>query len=154
MTPLGVLSAVGAVQQLRATVNGWSHRITVSAIYGVVALVLAAIAIAFLGVALFFALAEIMSPVAAAAIVAAVLLVLAAIAALLARHAIQRGRSGSSATKVPVPLAAQRGDAMGIAGLGAIDPNVLYALAAGLVGGLLATQLRSPAARADSKRPD
>jgi hypothetical protein len=155
MTPFAVLSAVGAVQQLRATVNGWSRRITMAAIYGIVALVLAAIAVAFLAAALFFALAEVMSPIAAAAIVAAVLLVLAAIAALLAQHAIQRGRGGTGA-KLPVALpGTERSEMMRAVGnLGSIDPNTLYALAAGLVGGLVAAQLRSRNARAEDKRAD
>lgn len=153
MTPLAVLSAVGAVQQLRATVNGWSRRITIAAVYGVVALVLAAIAIAFLAAALFFALAEVMSPIAASAVVAAVLLVLAAIAALLAQNAIQRGRGGTGA-KLPAALSGgQPGQAMGAIGnLGSIDPNTLYALAAGLVGGLVASQLRPRNTRVEIKR--
>jgi hypothetical protein len=153
MTPFAVLSAVGAVQQLRATVNGWSRRITVAAIYGVVALVLAAIAIAFLAAALFFALAEVMSPIAASAIVAAVLLVLAAIAALLAQNAIQRGRGGTG-TRLPATLSgAQQNNALrAIGNLSSIDPNTLYALAAGLVGGLLASQLSSRNTRAEIKR--
>lgn len=155
MTPFTVLSAVGAVQQLRATVNGWSRRITVAAIYGVIALVLVAIAVAFLGAALFFALAEVMSPVAASAVVAAVLLVLAAVAGLLAQHAIQRGRAGTGA-KVPMALpGTQRNDLLGAATrLGSVDPNTLYALAAGLVGGLVAAQLRSRATQAENKRQD
>lgn len=154
MTPFAVLSAVGAVQQVRATVNGWSRRLAVAGIYGIVAFVLAAIAIAFLAAALFFALAEVMSPVAASAIVAAVLLVLAAIAALLAQNAIHRGRGGTTGTKLPAALSGgQPNQAMGAIGnLGSIDPNTLYALAAGLVGGLVASQLRPRNTRVEIKR--
>jgi hypothetical protein len=151
MSPFAVLSAVGAMQQLRATVNGWSHRIATAAAYGVVAFVFAAIAIAFFAAALFFALAEVMSPIAASAIVGAALLVIAVIAALLARHAIQRGRGGSALPATA--MASQRGDMLGaVGGLGSIDPNTLYALAAGLVGGLVATQLLSRNTRVEVKR--
>lgn len=155
MSPFAVLSAVGAVQQLRATVNGWSRRVTHAAAYGVVAFVFAVIAIGFLAAALFFALADGLSPVAAALVVAAVLLVLAAVAGLLARHAIHRGRGGTG-SQLPAALpAARRDDMSGAIGtLAGVDPHTLYALAAGLVGGLIATQLRSRGARAEAKRSD
>ena len=153
MSPFAVLSAVGAMQQLRATVNGWSHRIGTAAAYGVVAFVFAAIAIAFFAAALFFALAEVMSPIAASAIVGAALLVIAVIAALLARHAIQRGRGGTGSALPATAMAGQRSDMLGaVNSLGSIDPNTLYALAAGLVGGLVATQLLSRNTRVEIKR--
>lgn len=146
MTPFSVLKAVGTVQQLRATLNGWSHRITMAAAYSTAAFILAAVAIGFLAAALFLALADAMSPVAAAAIVAVVLFVLATIAALLARHAIRRGRGGTG-TKLPaLAPATGRGEL-----LGGVDPHTLYALAAGVVGGLIATQLRSRGTRVEAK---
>ncbi len=146
MTPFAVLTSVGAVQQFRATINGWSHRLAVAGVYGVVAFVLAVLAIGFLAAALFFALVDSTSPVIAALIVAVTLLVLATAAALLARHAIRRGRGGTGsrlpAAQPSIPLSAA----------GGIDSNALFALAAGVVGGLIATQLRSRTARAEEKR--
>lgn len=146
MTPYAVLTSLGAVQQLRATINGWSHRLTVAGVYGVIAFVLVVLAVGFLATALFFALLDSTSPVIAALIVAVVLLVLGAVAALLARHAIRRGRGGTG-SRLP---AAQPLGSLGAAG--GLDSNTLFALAAGVIGGLIATQLRSRPTRTEEKR--
>jgi hypothetical protein len=154
MSPLAVLSALGTIQQLRATVNGWSHRISQASMFGGGAFVLGLVALIFLGVTLFFALADVMPPVAAAAIVTGLFLLLAAGAALLARHAIKRGRGGTRMPTV-VPTAVTGHDPLlsAAGALSAIDSRTLFALGAGLIGGLLATQLRARAARPDI-RPD
>jgi Putative Actinobacterial Holin-X, holin superfamily III len=146
MTPFAVLTSVGALQQFRATINGWSHRLAVAGVYGVVAFVFAVIAIGFLAAALFFALVDSTSPVIAALIVAVVLLALATGAGLLARHAISRGRGGTG-TRLP---AAQPLSPLGA--VGGLDTNTLFALGAGIVGGLIATQLRSRGVRAEVKK--
>jgi hypothetical protein len=146
MSPLAILGAVGTVQQLRATVNGWTRRLSLASAYGVVALVLALVALMFLGLTLFLVLADTVSPVAAAGIVAAVFVLLALIAGLLARHAVKRGRGGTG-TQLAVPAAATAAThdpMLAAAGtLASIDPRMLLALGAGLVGGLLATQLKA-----------
>lgn len=146
MTPFAVLTSVGAIQQFRATLNGWSHRLAVAGVYGVVAFVFVVLAVGFLAAALFFALVDHTSPVIAALIVAVVLLALGTAAALLARHAVRRGRGGTG-SRLP---AAQPLSPMGA--IGGVDSNTLFALAAGVIGGLIATQLRSRAARAEDKR--
>jgi hypothetical protein len=145
MSPLSVLGALGTVQQLRASVNGWSHRISIASIFGVAALVLGLVALIFIATALFFVLADALSPVAAAGIVAAVFLVLAIIAGLLARRAITRGRAGTSkpAAALASPLVGHDPLISAANALSAIDSRTLFALGAGLIGGLIATQLRA-----------
>jgi protein-S-isoprenylcysteine O-methyltransferase Ste14 len=146
MSPLAILGAVGTVQQLRASVNGWSRRLAHASAYGLVAFVLVLVALIFLGMTLFFVLADTISPAAAAGAVAAVFVLLAAVAGLLARHAVRRGRGGTG-TQMAVPAAAAaatRDPMLSAAGtLASIDPRMLLALGAGLVGGLLATQLKA-----------
>jgi hypothetical protein len=145
MSPLTVLGALGTVQQLRASVNGWSHRISVASIFGAAAFVLGLVALIFIATALFFALADRLSPVAAAGIVAAIFLVLATVAGLLARHAIKRGRAGTAKpAALAAPLGGHHDPLLSAAGmLSSLDSRTLFALGAGLIGGLLATQLRS-----------
>jgi hypothetical protein len=156
MSPLAVLSAIGTVQQLRASVNGWSRRLSQASAYGLAAFVLGLVALIFLGLALFLVLADTISPAAAAAVVAAVFVLLAAVAGLLARHAIRRGRGGTgTGTSVALPAAAAAtGDPMLAAAtsLGGVDPRTLLALGAGLVGGLIAAQLRTRSARAETRQ--
>lgn len=156
MNPLAVLGALGTVQQLRATVNGWSHRISVASMFGIAALVLGLVALVFLGVVLFFALADVLPPIAAAAIVAGVFLLLAVIAALFARHAIKRGRSGAATSATPAALAAPLAGhdplLSAASALKGLDSRTMLALGAGVIGGLLATQLRARAAR--TERPE
>ena len=151
MNPLAVLGALGTVQQLRATVNGWSHRISVASMFGVAALVLGLVALVFLGVALFFVLADALPPVAAAAIVAGVYLLLAVVAGLLARHAIKRGRvgTGTPATALAAPMASHDPLLSAAGALSGLDSRTLFALGAGVIGGLLATQLRSRKTRTE-----
>ena len=149
MSPFTVLSALGTFQQLRATIHGWSHRISLAAIFGGVAVVLGLVGLVFLGFTLFLALGDAMSPVAAAAVVTVVFLVVAAVAGFLARHAVMRGRGGTGMhASSPAPAAALTHDPMATAvnALSGVDSRTLFALGAGLVGGLLATQLRSRSA--------
>ena len=153
MSPLAILSAVGTVQQLRATVNGWSRRLALASAYGFVAFVLALAALLFLGATLFLLLADSMSPAAAAAVVMAVFLVLAIVAGLLARHAIRRGRGGTGMhAALPAPVAAADPMMAAASSLGGIDPRTLLALGAGLVGGLIAAQLRSRSNRTETRQ--
>lgn len=144
MTPFAVLSGLGTLQQLRATAQGWSRRLVAASIYGVVALIFALVTIVFLGLALFFWLSDMVSPVSSAIIVAIVMVVLAGIAGLLARHAIRRGRGGTGSA---LPAATHADDLLG-AGL---NTNTLFALGAGLVGGLIAAQLRNRSSRKSDK---
>lgn len=152
MSPFTVLTALGTAQQLRASINGWSHRISLAAMFGVAAFVLGLVALIFLAIMLFLALSDALSPVAAAGIVTAIFVVLAVIAGLLARHAITRGRGGTGlqARALATPPAA---DPIGAAAtaFGAADPRLLLALGAGLIGGLLATQLRARGSAAKSR---
>jgi hypothetical protein len=153
MNLFSVLGALGTVQQLRATVNGWSHRISVASMFGVAALVLVLVALVFLGVCLFFALADALPPVAAAAIVAGVFLLLAVIAGLSARYAIKRGRGGTAKpAAMAAPLTGHDPLLSAASALSNIDSRTLLALGAGVIGGLLATQLKSRTSRAT--RPD
>jgi hypothetical protein len=154
MSPLTVLGALGSVQQLRASINGWSHRISLASIFGAAAFVLGLVALIFLALTLFLALSNVLSPVAAAAAVTLLFAVLAAIAGFLARHAITRGRGGTgTAVAAPAaPLAAQDPMLSAVNALGAVDSRTLLALGAGLIGGLLATQLRARAARPDIRQ--
>lgn len=153
MSPLTVLGALGTVQQLRATVNGWSHRISVASMFGVAALVLGLVALIFLGVMLFFALADVMPPIGAAAIIAGLFLLLAIVAALLARHAIRRGRGGTGTAAALTASTAGNNPLLSAAGaLSGLDSRTMLALGAGILGGLLATELRSRTAR--TTRPE
>jgi hypothetical protein len=118
--------------------------------FGVAALVLGLVALVFLGVALFFVLADALPPVAAAAIVAGVYLLLAVVAALFARHAIKRGRGGTGTpAALAAPLAGHDPLLSAAGALSGLDSRTLFALGAGLIGGLLATQLRSRATRTE-----
>ena len=156
MNPFAVLSALGTVQQLRASVNGWSHRISVASLFGVAALVLVLVALVILGVALFFALADTLPPIAAAAIVAGVFLVLAIIAGLFARYAIKRGRgSGKAPAALAAPLTGHDPLLSAASALKGLDSRTMLALGAGVIGGLLATQLRARTARTErsAERP-
>src|SRR3954470_24696690 len=65
MNLLSVLSAVGTVQQVRASAQGWSRRLALVALYGGVALVFVIVAVAFLAAALFIWLTDRMAPVGA-----------------------------------------------------------------------------------------
>jgi hypothetical protein len=156
MNPLTVLGALGTVQQLRASVSGWSHRISLASIFGAACLVLGLVALIFLAMTLFLALSDVLSPVAAASAVTLLFVILAAIAGFLARHAIMRGRGGTrtrAAVPAPAaPLAAQDPMLSAVNALGAVDSRTLLALGAGLIGGLLATQLRARAARPDIRQ--
>jgi hypothetical protein len=144
MSPFTVLTALGTVQQLRASINGWSHRVSLAAMFGGAAFVLGLVALIFLAITLFLALSDALSPVAAAGIVTALFVVLAVIAGLLARRAITRGRGGTG-LQARAPATLPAADPIGVAAtaFGAADPRLLLALGAGLVGGLLATQLRT-----------
>jgi|GEM_PF-2305776 Protein of unknown function (DUF1469). len=144
MTPFAVLSGLGVLQQFRATLNGWVRRLTTAGAYGGVAFTLVIAAIVFLGAALFLWLAENMSPPLAALIVAFVLLVLAALAVALARHAVNHGRHDQ---RSPVPMAGLDTDLAKV--LGGANMGLAYAVIAGLIGGLLATQMRSRKSKSD-----
>jgi hypothetical protein len=150
MSPLTVLTALGTVQQLRATINGWSRRISRAAGFGAAAVLLGLVALIFLGITLFLALSDSLSPVAAAGIVTALFVMLAIIAGLLARHAVTRGRGGTglqtqaSVTADPVSATLNT--------LGTADSRTLLALGIGLIGGLLAMQL-ARGSRSDSRKP-
>jgi hypothetical protein len=154
MSPLTALGALATVQQLRASVNGWSHRISLASIFGAACLVLGLVALIFLAMTLFLALSDVLSPVAAAGAVTLLFVILAAIAGFLARHAITRGRGGTS-TAVPAsatPLVAQDPMLAAVNALGAVDSRTLLALGAGLIGGLLATQIRAKTTRPDIRQ--
>jgi hypothetical protein len=152
MSPLAVLSAIGTVQQLRATLNGWSRRISHASIYGLTAFVLALVALVFLAATLFLLLADVMPPAASAAVVTAIFLLLAVVAGLLARRAIRRGRGGTGMQTLPAPVAAHE-PLQAVAGsIGGIDPRTLLALGAGLIGGLIAAQWRTRSVRAESRQ--
>ena len=146
MSPFAVLSALGTFQQLRASINGWSHRISLAAIFGGAAVVLGLVALVFLGFTLFLALSDAVSPVAAAAVVTIAYLILAAVLAFLARHAVTRGRGGTgmrAPAAAPATALANEPALAAMNALSGIDSRTLLALGAGLIGGLLATQLRS-----------
>jgi hypothetical protein len=152
MNPLAVLGALGTIQQFRASLNGWQHRISVASMFGAAALVLVLVALLFLGVALFFVLADTLPPVAAAAIVAGVFLVLAIVAGLFARHAIKRGRAGTGTpVATAAPLAGHDPLISAAGALSGLDSRTMLALGAGVIGGLLATQLRARTARTERR---
>ncbi|HEX2116008.1 MAG TPA: phage holin family protein [Alphaproteobacteria bacterium] len=152
MSPLAVLSAIGTVQQLRATLNGWSRRVSHASIYGFAAFVLGLVGLVFIAATLFLLLADVMPPAAAAAAVAGLFVVLAIGAGLLARHAIRRGRGGTGTQTLPAPVVAHD-PLQAVAGsLGGIDPRTLLALGAGLAGGLIAAQWRTRAVRTESRQ--
>jgi hypothetical protein len=153
MSPLAVLSALGTFQQLRASLSGWSHRISLASIFGAAAFVFGLVTFIFLAMTLFLALSDSMSPVAAAAVVTLIFLILAVVAGFLARHAIRRGRGGTGMHASASPPALTH-DPMTTAAnaLSGIDSRTLLAVGAGLIGGLLATQLRSRSSRTGIKQ--
>lgn len=143
MSPFTVLGALGMVQQLRASINGWSHRVTQASIFGAVAVVFGLVALIFLAVTVFLALSDALPPVAAAAVVSLLFIVLAAVAGLLARHAIKRGRGGTGQAPVVAPVVTPDPMLTAMNALSSVDSRTLFALGAGVIGGLLATQLRA-----------
>jgi hypothetical protein len=154
MSPLTVLGALGTVQQMRASLHGWTHRLSLASVFGAAAFVLGLVGLIFLGITLFLALSDTLSPVAAAAIVAGLFIVLAVVAGLLARYAITRGRGGTGhhgpAPAAPLLTADPMVTAMNA--LSGVDSRTLFALGAGLIGGLLATQLRGRTSRPDLRQ--
>lgn len=144
MNPLLAASALSTFQQWRATAQGWSHRLALAGAYGLVAFVLVLTVVNFVAVALFIWLADLVPAPVAALIVAIVFALLAGLAALLARHAIKRGRGGTGSKLPALP-----GPEQALNVLGGANTGLVTAIVAGVIGGLVSSQLR---ARAQPKR--
>jgi len=78
--------------------------------------------------------------------------VLAIVAGLFARHAIKRGRAGTGTpVATAAPLAGHDPLISAAGALSGLDSRTMLALGAGVIGGLLATQLRARTARTERR---